>query len=542
MVPQAIGTLESTPFGELLVQALDHRLTGTLVLEETGGARHGIYLEAGTPRKAKVGTSVAHLGDVLVDTGAISSEVHEETLSRALRERVLYGQLLLGEGRISEHALGVGLREQLYRQIIWLFRQPLDTHYGYFEGTNLLSRWGGTERLEPSTLELIWRGLCEHAPLEAMEAALLRVGARRIALQADLPADHFAFMGDDRRIVAMLGAGPRRLSELIAAEPWLETDIRRVLYFLLLTRSADLGVPSGRPVGIGEGAFVAPTPARLPFVESEPPAPTPRRDSPPSIPHAVVHGASLREELRRRTEMPNRTHYEVLGLSPDATASQVQAAFFLLSKRWHPDRLGPELFELRDAAASVFESISQAHQVLADPGARAAYDEDLANGEGIATTPLIERALSAELAFQKAESFLARGNITAAVREAMIALEHDPTRAEHIALHAWLSALKPGADERPIGLAFARALKASQTSVKVHWYRGLFLKRTGRHAAALQEFRFVCERDRRHIDAAREVRIYEQRLQNSPKDHPSLAPEAPLSERSTWSRLFKRRG
>ena len=101
---------------------------------------------------------------------------------------------------------------------------------------------------------------------------------------------------------------------------------------------------------------------------------------------------------------------------------------------------------------------------------------------------------------------------------------------------------RANADERQIGIAFARALKASQSSIKVHFYRGLFLKRIGRHAAALQEFRHVAERDSRNIDAAREVRLYEQRLQRSPKDRLSLAPEEPMAERSTWSRLFKRRG
>src|SRR6187399_2724686 len=142
MVPQTVGTLETTPFGELLVRAVDHRLTGTLVLEERSGARHGIYLDAGTPRKAKLGGSAIHLGEVLVETGAISPVVHEETLARALRERVLHGQLLLGEGRISERELGLGLREQLHRQLVHLFRQPGDTHYGYFEGQNYLARWG----------------------------------------------------------------------------------------------------------------------------------------------------------------------------------------------------------------------------------------------------------------------------------------------------------------------------------------------------------------------------------------------------------------
>jgi curved DNA-binding protein CbpA len=542
MVPQSVGTLHSTPFGELLVHAFDHRLTGTLVLEERGGARHGIYLEAGTARKAKLAASAVHLGEVLVDAGAISSMEHEETLARALRERVLHGQLLLGEGRISEQALGLALREQLHRQLVQLFRQPEDTHYGYFEGQNFLERWGAAASVEPSTLEVLWRGLCDHAPAEPMESALERIAGLRIALYGELPLDHFAFMGEARRIVALFESGPRYWREVVAAEPLLEGDIRRVVYFLLLTRSVDLGIPSAPPVGVTVEPFHAPAPSRLPAVPSDPPAPiSVRRDSPPSIPLTAVRTAALKDELRRRTDKPPRTHYEVLGIPEDAPLRQVQAAFFLLSKHWHPDRLGAGAEDLKDAASRVFESISAAYRILADPAARAAYDDDLAAGASLGSTPLVERALSAELAFQQAESFLARGNLEAAGRAAELAVRLEPERPEHMALFAWLAALRPQADERPIGITFAKALKASPNSTKVHYYRGLFLKRTGRHAAALQEFRFVVERDHRNIDAAREVRLYEQRLQRSPKDRLSLAPEEPIAERSAWSRLFKRR-
>jgi curved DNA-binding protein CbpA len=535
-VPHTVGTLESTPFGELLVQALDHRLTGTLVLEETTGARHGIYLESGTPQQAKMASPVAHLGDVLVDTGAISSEVRARTLSRALEQHVLHGQVLLHEGLISEQTLGLGLREQLARNLVSLFAQPLDTHYGYFEGANFLAEWGAPAGGAPSMLEVLWRGLRDHGRAREIDQALSRVLGLKIALRRELPAHHFAFMGDDQDLVALIAEAPRRVTELFAVAPAREAAIKRVLYFLVLTRSVDLGLPSAPPVGVDAPPVVPPPASRLPSF----PPPSARLDSPASIPPTVARSAALREELRRYAEHPPATHYDMLGLPRDAPVAQVQSAFFLLSKRWHPDRLGPEAADVRAAAAQVFESISRAYRVLADPGARLSYDLELRKGNAPDSAPPLDRALSAEMAFQRAESFLARGNLEAAEREAKLALSHDPRRPEHVALQAWLAALKPGADERRIAADLARAVRSPDAGVKVHYYRGLFLKRVGRHASALQEFRAVCDRDPRHIDAAREVRLYEQNLKNSPKDHPSLAP-APSSQSSTWSRLFKRR-
>jgi hypothetical protein len=548
--PQVVGTLAGTPFGELLVQALDHRLTGTLVLEEASGARHGIYLAQGTPLKAKIAAPIAHLGDVLVDTGAISREVREWTLPRALEQHVLHGQLLLAEGLISEDALGRGLREQLSRKLVCLFAQPLDTHYGYFEGSDFLAQWGAPLAAAPSLLEILWRGLREHGNDGEIDRALARVLGLKLALRKGLPAAHFAFMGDDQELVTLLAGQPRRVTELLEAAPG--ASIRRVLYFLVLTRSVDLGLPSAPPVGIStDQPFAAPPSGRLPRFTSEtpppvspttPPPPIPaRRDSPPSIPPAALRSATLREELHRLSEHPPTNHYEALGVPRDATVAQVQSAFFLLSKRWHPDRLGSDAADLRAAAKQVFDRISLAYGVVADPALRLPYDLELRSGRATDSSPPVDRALAAELAFQRAESFLARGNLEAAEREAKVALSHDPRRAEHLALSAWLAALKPGADERRIAADLARAVRAPDASVKVHYYRGLFLKRAGRHAAALQEFRLVCEKDPRHIDAAREVRLYEQNLKNSAKTQPSLAPGPPSSRSSTWSRLFKRR-
>jgi curved DNA-binding protein CbpA len=549
-VPQATGTLESTPFGELLVQALDQRLTGTLILEETAGVRHGIYLEAGLARRARLAAPGEHLGEILVDAGAISAETHERTLERALRERVLHGQLLLGEGLIDSQRLAFGLREQLSRQLVWLFARPLDTHYGYFSGTNFLAQWGAPAPA-PSLLEVLWRGVRDHAHPREIENALRRLEGLKLELRSGLPPNYFAFLGEDRGIVAFFERGPRRLSELLRAEPALEGAIRRVLYFLVLTRSVDLGFPSAPPVGLGDEPFVGPRAARVPSFTNEasptarsgarPISVPPRRDSPPSIPPAVVHSATLREELRRRLEHESRTHYDVLGIPEDALPRQVQSAFFLLSKRWHPDRLGSESTDVRESAARVYETILRAHAVLADPAARSSYDAALRSGASADSTPVVERAFSAEVAFQKAESLLARGNLEAAEREAKLALVYDPKRPEHVALVAWLAALKPDADYRRIAAELARVARGAENNLKVHWYRGLFLKRVGRHASALQEFRFVTEKDPRHIDAAREVRLYEQRMKNSPKDRLTLAPDEAASRPSTWSRLFKRR-
>jgi hypothetical protein len=48
-------------------------------------------------------------------------------------------------------------------------------------------------------------------------------------------------------------------------------------------------------------------------------------------------------------------------------------------------------------------------------------------------------------------------------------------------------------------------------NVRVLWYRGQLYKRIGKLSRAMRDFRYVVERDPRHVDAQREIRLYNMR-------------------------------
>ncbi len=75
--------------------------------------------------------------------------------------------------------------------------------------------------------------------------------------------------------------------------------------------------------------------------------------------------------LPNLTAMP--THYELLGVSADASTEQLRQAFRALSKRYHPDTTALPAAE----AELVFRQVRQAYGVLGDPAARRSYDERL---------------------------------------------------------------------------------------------------------------------------------------------------------------------
>jgi len=72
--------------------------------------------------------------------------------------------------------------------------------------------------------------------------------------------------------------------------------------------------------------------------------------------------------------MSKPCHYEVLGVSRDATEADVTKAYKQLAKRFHPDRHVSKSDEEQRENAERFKSVSDAHEVLSDPTKRRAYD------------------------------------------------------------------------------------------------------------------------------------------------------------------------
>jgi curved DNA-binding protein CbpA len=75
---------------------------------------------------------------------------------------------------------------------------------------------------------------------------------------------------------------------------------------------------------------------------------------------------------------PDRTHYDVLGISRDADAGAVRSAWKLHVQAWHPDRFSGEMREHAEAQTS---RINEAYNTLRDASRRAAYDCRLAADE-----------------------------------------------------------------------------------------------------------------------------------------------------------------
>lgn len=560
LAPTASGTFAATPLGHLLIHALDRRLTGSMVFEEPDHQKHAVYFLAGAPAAARTSTSVALLGSLAVEHGMLAADRVDAALEAAAQGGKRLGEVLQDWGVLDEPALDALLREQVARRVQHLRVLPPETAYGYYEGKNFLERAGGPN--EPcAAIPLIWHVMRVTPDHGRAAETLARLKDVPLRFHMDAPLARFELEPGERAVVDVVRAKPQPLPELAGRDLVEPARLERLVYTLLLLRQFDLGTGS-QPIG-AERRNISPFPtpqvhapsghapdtrAAVATGASPPPAPPERGvspppgapapaaeiDLPPSAPSVSPADDPLRREAAERTSASKQSYYDVLGVPVDAPAGAIAAAYFQLAKRWHPDRLGADHADLRDTAMRIFARIGEAHQVLVDPDQRKQYDALLENGEGAADEQeQVQRLVRAATNFQKAQVLLKRNNLGAAEEAARAALADAPDEADHIAMVAWLEAVKPGADLDARLRDLNRAAKMEESNLRVRWFRGQVLKRLGRERQAVEDFRLIVEKDPRHVDAQRELRLFEmQRGKKSSSDPPNERRETPAPART----------
>jgi curved DNA-binding protein CbpA len=576
-LPALTGTLDSTPLVNLLVYALDHRLSGTLVFEQEDGQKHAVYLDDGSPAKVRLAGGGMFLGELLVELGKITRAAHQSTFEQASADERLYGSVLLERGLLDELALREALREQLSRKLDFIASLSPATVWGFYDRINYLERYGSPESLRAKPLALIWQLVQKHADEARVAEVIGRIGGRVLRLHSDAPVLRFHFGRNEQAVIEVLRAKPQPFSELEARDLVEPARLAELVYMLAVTRQLELGQPDLLPLGSSEppssskvSALPGPPPHGTEMFRSmSPPAtrtspsptpavsptPAPVMSAPP--PSGDPEVRAFKAEIEAKLAMHDGSYYALLGLAETATSTEIQENYLRLAKKWHPDRLGPEFDEVREAVTRIFARMSEAQQILSDPAKRRDYDNrDLRAANDAEEAEHVHRVLKAATAFQRAEILLRRNSLAQAEEEARSALADDPSQPEYRALLAWLEAQKPNADVNAAIAVLDKVISALPNDVRSRWYRGQLYKRSGRDNRAIRDFRAIVEQDPRHVDAQREIRLYEMRHTGGsrpPSDRPSVTPpdrnsKPPPEDKSKgatgasglFSRLFKR--
>jgi curved DNA-binding protein CbpA len=580
--PAANGKLAKTPFVHLLLYALEKKLDGTIELLAPDRRSASVVFARGEPTKVRTSEAVAYLGEVLhemgfVDRGRLDRSLAELSKQKAAGAARLHGALLLGMGVIQAGQLRAGLAEQTVRKLRVVAAMPAETTYDYYDAFDALQTWGGADSPNVDPVPHLWGMLREYTPWEHVTAALGRVASSplRLARGAELGRLHLA--AEEAAAVDLLRVKPLRASELASVARLNERTAQLLAYLLLITKQVEVlpaaeGASDGRisalppiatkpPSVVVKTAPVATKPSSVPRIPPVKPSPLPlitaRRSAPPggrisSVPPAP---STLSSELAERwTEIGARAatidradYFMMLDVARDATREEVEAAFFGLAKRWHPDRLPPELAPVREACSRVFSRMSEAHKTLSDDEARARYMKLVAEGSGSPEMQeQVARVVEAAQNFQKAEVFLKRNDLAQAEIYCRRAFEGDATQPDYLATHAWLLAQRPenaSADKTLESIRMLdKAVSMSDRCEKAFFWRGMLYKRLGKSDLAAKDFRQVVELNPRNIDAAREVRLHGMRGgRGSSPSPPKTRTPAPKhdDQKGLFGRFFK---
>ncbi len=151
-------------------------------------------------------------------------------------------------------------------------------------------------------------------------------------------------------------------------------------------------------------------------------------------------------------QKPFVDYYEVLQLSPRATADMVERVYRMLAKRYHPDNL-----ETGDSEK--FSKIHEAYQVLNDAEGRAAFDvayenvqsvqwkvfDQTAANDGRAEDRQIIHAILSLLYVERRRDPM-RGGLGAIILERMLGVpqEHLQFPLWYVKQHGWIEVLDSG--------------------------------------------------------------------------------------------------
>ncbi|WP_437280709.1 hypothetical protein WME90_09155 [Sorangium sp. So ce375] len=238
----AEGDLERTPFAHLFVYAVEHRLTGALILVEPTGAEHTVRIVRGTPVKIRPSDGYARFGEILLEEGVISAEL----LAEALATRGLLGDVLLLSGCLDTATIDWLAQVQFVRRMVRLFDLPPETKYRYFDGLDVLAEWGGDPaKVDP--LALLWAGLRDHGERSTrLHRTLERIEAVPLRLHPALEPGRFGFREGELAVIDALQSSTPTLAVLVRSGVAPEMTVRKLIYALAITRYLDFG--TGGPV------------------------------------------------------------------------------------------------------------------------------------------------------------------------------------------------------------------------------------------------------------------------------------------------------
>jgi hypothetical protein len=518
------GDLHSRPLAVLLAGACERGTSGTFTFRH-GARRDTLTLRAGKIAGVRTHEPISYLGGVLHDLGAIDVPTLDATLHDVAKLQRLHGEVLIERGAVTREQLDQGLAEQTFRQVSHLFSLPEEATWAFRDDVDELSGARDEDRPAVDTWVAIWRGLRDRPVADHVHRTLAKIDGG-IHLRDLSAIARFGLAREEHQLCVLLATRPTTLENLIAASALSAERTTLLVYLLALARCVvRVETPPVGPVDLG------------------------------------VEG--VRERARRiDAEEPHTT----LGVRAGASTEATRAAYFRLARLWHPDKLPPELAEVRGECEHVFARLGAAHRSLSPalsappasmhpgsvgpgslfprsmrPGATGPASVHPGGPRPGSIAPRGDGALAGRPTMWDVDTALARGDLKVAETHARVLVNGGAEGPTARAVLVWCG-IGAGTLTDPEGLELAHAmldrlLTGDPECTRALFYRGQIAKRLGRGDAAARDFRKVVRLDPTNLDAQREVRLHPVRRPSSevseekPKVEPSGLSDRPAGPR-----------
>lgn len=458
--PLAQGDLRKSPFAHVLLHIRKNKYTGSLVLWRTD-------VPEGKPRQ----------------------------------DRIRFYQGAPVKAALTERA------SKIERGLLPIFART-DGPYAFYEGVDLVGEGDRVREGKVDVLALIAASLRGSSRDDVAAEVVRRFGDSMLRLHRNVDIRNMGLLPDERNTVDLLRAKPMTAGKLRKLSPLEPRMVLRLIYFLAITGSIEPW----------DGKAAQPGQKERPKRGSD--DGEGKHDAPEMPPEPPEH---LEDKFRERWEkiaervrkIEGETYFEMLGIEKSASGEAAQTAYFGLVKTWHPDRLPPELAELRGYVERVFRYITRANETLSDDEQRVQYLATVNEGGG---TPEKERELAAivdaAMEYRKVEVMMRRREYEPALEKVKQLLAAVPDEGDYHATYAFLLFTISGGSEEhkdEIKASLSKAIQLTPQSDKAHYYKGMAMKRWGDDKAALTYFRKAAELNPKNIEAVREVRLAEMR-------------------------------
>lgn len=452
------------------------RRSGILAVT-SGDVVKGIFFQAGRIVFASSTADQDKLGENLIRLGRISRSDFAAAYQASQSPRQRLGQALVGAGLLTEEELGRLVAHQVQKIVLSAFTWTSGEMH-FHEADQPIP---ADLALDVSTHRLLLEGARIYPHVDRLEKALGSLRRRlRLATRAPFDFSGIPLSPAETRVLEAAADG-LRVAEILEG-PMPRPLLARGVYTLLA--AGILEEPTGEDTGPAEvetdtGTF------RMAHASD------PR---PPSIPDPREHLLKLYEAL------PRATHYEILGVSPDASREEIETAH---SRQKEADQVwDPLAADLRfgSMVSTLRLRRREAYRVLSDPMRRAAYDRSLGGLNPASASSAPKTMSPAEPIMKEAVGLLNRGDHEAAIALLLEAVREDPRLLSARRLLAVTLSRHPSLS-RTAERHFLTTLELDPGDAELRYELAMYYRKAGLKARAIAQLQGVLETAPRHFEA-----------------------------------------